>query len=116
MSTKGRQSFDTGRTYWKDKPFYLSHRSPLPTLSFFFQTYLAAPMDNEGLDRDVFGPLVDIPERSLVTVATKISQQALGHPQSSGKVIATLGGSHNIVHVVELECSVKIVIRVPATG
>ncbi|KEY70172.1 hypothetical protein S7711_03393 [Stachybotrys chartarum IBT 7711] len=73
-------------------------------------------MDNEGLDRDVFGPLVDIPEPSLVALATRISQEALGHSQSSGKVIATLGGSYNILHVVQLECSVKIVIRVPATG
>ena len=84
-------------------------------LTYFYQTRLTALMDNEGLDRDVFGPLVDISEQSLVALAIKTSQ-ALGHPSSSGKVIATLGGSYNIVHVVELEGSPKIVIRVPATG
>ncbi|KAH7312745.1 hypothetical protein B0I35DRAFT_437658 [Stachybotrys elegans] len=73
-------------------------------------------MDNEGLDRDVFGSLVDIPTPSLVALAARISRQALGHPQSGGRVIATLGGSYNIVHIVELECSVKIVVRIPATG
>lgn len=76
---------------------------------------MLAPMDSKPLDRDVFGPLVDISEQSLVTLATKVVQQSLNSPDTGGKVTATLGGSYNIVYIIELKCTTKVTIRVPAT-
>ncbi|CAH0057877.1 unnamed protein product [Clonostachys solani] len=74
-------------------------------------------MSTEGFDRDVFGPLVDIEESSLLKLASRIAHQALGLPEeASGRLIASTSGSYNIVHIIELEPATKIVIRVPATG
>lgn len=66
-------------------------------------------------DPETFGPLVAITAESLVLLASNIASRCLHLPKSSGKLIARISGSYNITHVVELE-SVKLVIRVPATG
>lgn len=66
-------------------------------------------------DPETFGPLVAITADSLVLLASNIANQCLHLPNSSGKLVARLSGSYNIIHIVELE-SVKLVIRVPATG
>lgn len=66
-------------------------------------------------DPETFGPLVAITAESLVLLASNIASRYLHLPSSSGKLVARINGSYNITHVVELE-SVKLVIRVPATG
>lgn len=66
-------------------------------------------------DPETFGPLLAITTESLILLASKIANQCLNIPSSSGKLITRISGSFNIVHVVELE-NIKLVIRVPATG
>ncbi|KAF4458869.1 hypothetical protein FALBO_14385 [Fusarium albosuccineum] len=67
-------------------------------------------------DPETFGPLVAITNESLVLLASNIASRCLHLPNSgSGKLVARISGAYNITHVVELD-SVKLVIRVPATG
>lgn len=68
-----------------------------------------------GFDREVFGPLIDIPEESLVRLALRISNQILDAPSSNGRLVARIVGSYNIIHIIQLD-DTKIVIRVPVTG
>ncbi|POR36282.1 Uncharacterized protein TPAR_03534 [Tolypocladium paradoxum] len=70
---------------------------------------------DDDLDEDVFGPLVTIPEESLLLLALNISNRVLHAPSAGGKLVARIGGSFNIVHIVQLD-DIKLVIRVPATG
>ncbi|KAL6860661.1 hypothetical protein ACO1O0_004692 [Amphichorda felina] len=78
---------------------------------------MAIPEDilDDDFDREVFGPLIDIPEESLVRLALRISNQILDAPSSNGRLVARIVGSYNIVHIIQLD-DTKIVIRVPATG
>lgn len=69
----------------------------------------------EEPDREVFGPLVDIPVESLTLLASKIASQHLHVSGSDCRLAARISGSFNIVHIIELG-SVRLVIRVPATG
>ncbi|KAF5018595.1 hypothetical protein F66182_9424 [Fusarium sp. NRRL 66182] len=66
-------------------------------------------------DPEIFGPLVAITAESLILLASNIANQCLHISSSSGMLVARIDGSYNITHVVELE-SIKLVIRVPATG
>ena len=67
------------------------------------------------LEPEVFGPLIAIREPALVRLALDISNRILHVPSSNGKLISRIGGSYNIVHIVQLD-EIKLVIRVPATG
>ncbi|KAM0424956.1 hypothetical protein ACHAPT_009757 [Fusarium lateritium] len=69
----------------------------------------------EEADREVFGPLVDIPAESLTLLASKIASQHFHISSSGGRLVRRISGSYNIIHIVELG-SVRLVIRVPATG
>lgn len=69
----------------------------------------------DDLDNDVFGPLVAIPPESLVLLAKNLRSKIFKISTSAGSLIARIGGSYNLVHVVQLD-DFKLVIRVPATG
>ncbi|CVK90283.1 uncharacterized protein FMAN_08723 [Fusarium mangiferae] len=71
--------------------------------------------DGSELDRDVFGPLVDITEESIIALATRIAKDVLHVIPGKAELLNTVSGSYNIVHIVQLE-TVKLVIRIPATG
>ncbi|KAH7264790.1 kinase-like domain-containing protein [Fusarium redolens] len=71
--------------------------------------------DGSELDRDVFGPLVDISEESILALATRIAKDVLHVLPGNAELLKTVSGSYNIVHIVQLE-TVKLVIRIPATG
>lgn len=70
---------------------------------------------NNSLDQEVFGPLVDISEESLVLLASSIRERVFHTPTSDGKQIARIAGAYNIVHIIQLDGN-KLVIRIPATG
>jgi hypothetical protein len=65
---------------------------------------------------DRFGPLLSITPESLVSLASKIRYQVFGEKTSQGRLLARLNGSYNLIHIVQLDDSVKYVIRVPAAG
>ncbi|KAH6956493.1 hypothetical protein DER45DRAFT_631067 [Fusarium avenaceum] len=67
------------------------------------------------LDAEVFGPLAAIPEDHLIALASRIGSQKLRVSINNAKLVKRVSGSYNIVHVIELE-TLKLVIRVPATG
>ncbi|KAI0200286.1 hypothetical protein F4808DRAFT_429295 [Astrocystis sublimbata] len=69
----------------------------------------------ESPNTETFGPLVAIAPESIVLLASNIAKRCLALPNARGTLVARLSGSYNIVHVIDLE-SVKLVIRVPATG
>ncbi|KAF5538846.1 altered inheritance of mitochondria 9 mitochondrial [Fusarium mexicanum] len=71
--------------------------------------------DGSELDRDVFGPLVDISEESILALATRVTKDVLHVLPGKAELLNTVSGSYNIVHIVQLE-TVKLVIRIPATG
>ncbi|KAL7804899.1 kinase-like domain-containing protein [Trichoderma aethiopicum] len=73
-------------------------------------------MDGTNRDRRTFGPLLDITDKSLIRLASRIANDSLKTTTGSGgKLLARIDGSYNIVHIVEVE-STKLVIRVPCTG
>ncbi|KAI1642890.1 uncharacterized protein F4817DRAFT_276522 [Daldinia loculata] len=77
-------------------------------------------METEGLmvsdwDRKLFGPLVDIPEKSLLLLASDICKRVLGAPGSNAKWVACIVGEYNITHTIQLD-DIKLDIRIPATG
>lgn len=73
--------------------------------------------DNDDFPREVFGPLVDIPDSALVQLATNIGRSSLNITDSdNGQAISRMAGSYNIVHIVQFDSGTKLVIRVPATG
>ncbi|KAF4338494.1 altered inheritance of mitochondria 9 mitochondrial [Fusarium beomiforme] len=71
--------------------------------------------DDGGLDREIFGPLLDIGEDSILALATRIAQDVLHIAPDNAELLDTLSGSYNIVHIVQVE-DLKLVIRIPATG
>ncbi|KAK6951706.1 hypothetical protein Daesc_006229 [Daldinia eschscholtzii] len=66
-------------------------------------------------EREVFGPLVDIPEESLVLLASDICKRVFNAPGTNGKRVAQVFGSYNIVNIMQLD-DFKLVIRIPANG
>ncbi|KAK3935091.1 hypothetical protein QBC46DRAFT_58533 [Diplogelasinospora grovesii] len=70
--------------------------------------------DND-IDSEVFGPLVSIPPDSLFRLAKSIRHRVFGVATSTGNIIARIGGSYNLVHIIQLD-SFKLVIRIPASG
>ncbi|KAF9767753.1 hypothetical protein IL306_015042 [Fusarium sp. DS 682] len=72
-------------------------------------------LDDGELDREVFGPLVDIGEESIIALATRIAKDVLHIVPDNAELIDTVSGSYNIVHIVRTG-TVKLVIRIPATG
>ncbi|KAI1390703.1 uncharacterized protein F4822DRAFT_441988 [Hypoxylon trugodes] len=73
-------------------------------------------ISQEEMQRELFGPLMDIPEKALVELASNISERVFHKkPTSEGNVISRIVGSYNIVHIVQLGKR-KFVIRVPCTG
>ena len=67
------------------------------------------------LDVEIFGPLASIPAHSLILLASEIQKQNLNTPASTSSLVARVGSSFNIAHIIRLD-SLKMVIRVPATG
>ncbi|KAL2023920.1 hypothetical protein VTK56DRAFT_697 [Thermocarpiscus australiensis] len=70
---------------------------------------------DDDFDEEVFGPLLSIPETSLIQLATNISSKVLDSQTSKAAVIARICGAYNLVHILQLD-DLKLVIRVPATG
>ncbi|KAI1768010.1 kinase-like protein [Hypoxylon sp. FL1150] len=70
---------------------------------------------NQSLERETFGPLLDISEESLILLATDIRRRCFNKSTSESKYIARKNGSYNIVHIIQLD-DFKLVIRLPATG
>ncbi|OTB18766.1 hypothetical protein K445DRAFT_8790 [Daldinia sp. EC12] len=66
-------------------------------------------------EREVFGPLVDIPEESLVLLASDICKRVFNAQGTNGKRVAQIFGSYNVVNIMQLD-DVKLVIRIPACG
>ncbi|KAF5679558.1 altered inheritance of mitochondria mitochondrial [Fusarium denticulatum] len=66
--------------------------------------------DDSELDRDVFGPLVDISEESIVALVTRVAKDVLHVLPGKAELLNTVSGSYNIVHIVQIE-TVKLVIR-----
>ena len=82
-------------------------------------------MEEDGPDRETFGPLVDIVPESVTRLAIKIADRHLHIPISgaSGKIESRKFGSYNIVYMVKVSGITrtgvkdpKLVIRIPATG
>ncbi|EEP79400.1 predicted protein [Uncinocarpus reesii 1704] len=63
-----------------------------------------------------FGSLVNITETSLLQLAARFYWQRTGIFDPFGRLIDSLNGSYNIVHIVEFRAGEKYVIRIPATG
>ncbi|KAM0355702.1 hypothetical protein ACHAPU_000087 [Fusarium lateritium] len=81
---------------------------------------MSTPSETESshgseIDAEVFGPLATISEDALVALATRIGSQVLHVPTDNVSLVNRIAGSYNIVHVIQLD-SMKLVIRVPATG
>ncbi|KAF5674921.1 altered inheritance of mitochondria mitochondrial [Fusarium heterosporum] len=81
---------------------------------------MSAPSDTASsngseIDAEVFGPLATISEDALIALATRIGSQVLHVATDNAKLVRRIAGSYNIVHVIQLD-SMKLVIRVPATG
>ena len=74
---------------------------------------LESPHDEP--DADVFGPLVSIKPESLIRLGTNLRSKLLNKPTSSGRLVARLCGSYNLIHILQLD-DLKLVVRVPATG
>ena len=71
---------------------------------------------SEDLDAEAFGPLLDISESALVDLATKTRVDVFNTTSSSGRLVRRIGGSYNLVHIIQLDDDFKLVVRVPATG
>lgn len=71
-------------------------------------------------DREIFGPLLDITDESLITLAKRIAGSTLHMTPNKGEVINRISGTYNIIHIVgvtNLDASVtKLVIRVACTS
>ncbi|TFB06008.1 hypothetical protein CCMA1212_001428 [Trichoderma ghanense] len=72
-------------------------------------------MEDTDSDREIFGPLLDITDESLLQLAARIASDLLKSPSSGGKLVTRIAGSYNIAYIVESE-SIRLVIRVPCTG
>ncbi|CAM1511036.1 Fc.00g085490.m01.CDS01 [Cosmosporella sp. VM-42] len=62
-----------------------------------------------------FGPLMDLAEVDLLSLAIKIRKDVLGTSTSQSTLISRVPGSYNINHIIKLD-NFKLVIRVPASG
>ncbi|KAK4454080.1 kinase-like domain-containing protein [Podospora aff. communis PSN243] len=71
---------------------------------------------SEDLDAETFGPLLDIPQSSLIDLAMQTRVEVFNTPSSSGRLVSRVAGSYNLVHIVQLDDDFQLVIRVPATG
>ncbi|KAI2466729.1 kinase-like protein [Annulohypoxylon bovei var. microspora] len=71
---------------------------------------------NDEVDREVFGPLADIPQRSLITLAARIRERLFHTRSEKGQLLGRIVGSYNIVHIIQLDNDFRLVIRVPVTG
>lgn len=71
---------------------------------------------SEDLDSETFGPLLDIPESAFINLATKTRADIFNTTSSSGCLVRRIGGSYNLVHIIQLDDDFKLVIRIPATG
>ncbi|KAF5000860.1 hypothetical protein FGRMN_1469 [Fusarium graminum] len=67
------------------------------------------------IDAEVFGSLAAISEDALIALATRNGSKVLHVPTDNAKLVKRIDGSYNIVHAIQLD-SMKLVIRVPATG
>jgi len=74
---------------------------------------LESPHDEP--DADVFGPLISIKPESLIRLGTNLRSPLLNKPTSSSRLVARISGSHNLIHILQLD-NLKLVVRVPATG
>ncbi|KAI0884229.1 kinase-like protein [Annulohypoxylon maeteangense] len=81
----------------------------------FLQTQ-ALPFKTMDDRREAFGPLVDIPDTSLIALALRVYEYKFLKPSEKCRVIARIAGSYNLVHVAQLDNDFRLVIRVPVTG
>ncbi|KAI4858978.1 kinase-like protein [Hypoxylon rubiginosum] len=70
---------------------------------------------NEDIDRDSFGPLLDISEESLIHLATDIRKRCFNKSTSIARYVSCAIGSYNIIHFIQLD-EHRFVIRLPITG
>ncbi|KAK4159555.1 kinase-like domain-containing protein [Cladorrhinum sp. PSN259] len=72
---------------------------------------------SDELDLETFGPLLNIPESSLVHLATQIRAADISTTSSaSGRLVRRIGGSYNLVHIIQFDDGFQLIIRIPATG
>ncbi|KAI1799757.1 kinase-like protein [Daldinia bambusicola] len=71
----------------------------------------ADKMSDYEADREYFGPLADIPEESLVLLASDICERVLDVPGTNGKRVSQIFGGYNIINVIQLD-GIQLVIRV----
>ncbi|KAI1411894.1 kinase-like protein [Hypoxylon sp. FL1857] len=69
--------------------------------------------DSEGLED--FGPLVNIPETSLITLARGIRERVLHASTTRGEHVSRIVGWYSLVHIIQLD-DIKLVIRIPSSG
>lgn len=62
-----------------------------------------------------FGTLVNITAADLVALGSRIRELVLKEKTSGGCLVETLGGSFNLVHIIQLD-EARMVIRIPASG
>ncbi|KAI1464522.1 kinase-like protein [Daldinia caldariorum] len=70
----------------------------------------ADKMSDHEADREYFGSLADIPEESLVLLASDICKRVLDLPGTNGKRVRQIFGGSNIVNVIQLD-EIQLVIR-----
>ena len=82
-----------------------------------------ASTSDSVLDQEIrakrFGPLLDIADESIISLALKIRNQVSpekSEPSPKHQLIARLNGSYNLVFVVEFDDGLKYVVRIPGTG
>ena len=66
-----------------------------------------------------FGPLLDIGDEPIISLALKVRNEALYEqckPSPKHRLISRLNGSYNLVFIVEFDDGLKYVVRVPGTG
>jgi aminoglycoside phosphotransferase (APT) family kinase protein len=73
--------------------------------------------EQEKLEKDLFGPLLNISEDSLVALASRALKKSSDRSSPpTGSVISRDCGSYNLVYVLELDGAVKYVVRIPVIG
>jgi len=77
-----------------------------------------ASQTDEDSDAETFGPLLHIPEASLVKLAMQIRADVfhMTSCSSSSRLVDRISGSYNLVHIIQLDSDLQLVIRIPATG
>ena len=92
-------------------PPSLFFKEPIIIISFDKHNELSEPLsssmaqksNNDDLDSEVFGPLVSIPTDSLLRLAKNIRHRVLRTATSTGNIIARIGGSYNLIHIIQLD-------------